>query len=136
MRTSNGTSHATDESIDSLYAWWPGATPAPAACPEATFSLTLKGHIDGHEALLTARGQTAAEFRANLAAIKGLLDPKPQAPAPAQLSPQQMNALAMHRPVEGVCAIHQVQMHWNDGKDGRKGWWSHRTAEGQWCKGK
>jgi hypothetical protein len=27
-----------------------------------------------------------------------------------------------------------VQMRWNDGKEGRKGWWSHKTADG-WCKG-
>jgi SWIM zinc finger len=130
-----------------------GEAPAPAqkpgqpaqeaghpALPEAAFSLTLKGTIDGQEALLTARGQTAAEFRANLAAIRGLLDAKPQAPAPAQpaspLSPQQHNAAAMHRPTTGFCKVHNVTMHWNEGKEGRKGWFGHRTADGQWCKGR
>jgi hypothetical protein len=33
------------------------------------------------------------------------------------------------------CAVHHVAMRWNEGKEGRKGWYSHRTAEG-WCKGK
>jgi hypothetical protein len=35
----------------------------------------------------------------------------------------------------GWCAVHQVQMTWNEGKDGRKGWFSHRTDQG-WCKGR
>jgi hypothetical protein len=36
---------------------------------------------------------------------------------------------------EGWCQVHGVQMQWNAGKEGRKGWHSHKTAEG-WCKGK
>jgi len=135
----NGVHPATDEAIDTLYSWWPGTAPAP--CPEAVFSLTLKGTLDGVEALLTARGQTAAEFRANLEAIRGLLDARPQAPAPGipvssqgQLSPQQHGALAQHKAMTGVCPIHQVAMTLNT-KDSRQ-WWSHRTADGQWCKGK
>ena len=141
----NGWAHgasSADEAIDSLYSFWPGPIPAPQPLPEAAFSLTLKGTLDGQEALLTARGQTAAEFKANLEAIRGLLDAPAQPTAPAlsqpqgqgQLSPQQFNALAMHRPVTGVCPIHQVTMQLNQ-KDGRS-WWSHRTADGQWCKGK
>jgi hypothetical protein len=31
--------------------------------------------------------------------------------------------------------VHQGQMTWNEGKDGRKGWFSHRTDQG-WCKGR
>jgi hypothetical protein len=34
------------------------------------------------------------------------------------------------------CPVHNVQMRWNEGKNGRKGWHSHKTADGQWCKGK
>jgi hypothetical protein len=121
----------------------PCAPTAPAPLPEAAFSLTLKGTLDGQEALLTARGQTAAEFRANLAAIRGLLDARPQPQTPAQasspaqpLSPQQHNAAAMHRPVTGFCQIHNVEMKWNEGRDGRKGWHSHRADDGSWCKGR
>jgi hypothetical protein len=58
--------HAAAEMIDQVYSYWPGTTPAPQPCPEAVFSLTLKGKLDGQEALLTARGQTAEEFRRNL----------------------------------------------------------------------
>ena len=82
--------------------------------------------IDGHETLLTARGQTAAEFKRNLEAIKGVLDP---VPAPASTpAPTQGQG-------KGYCAKHGVQMPWHAGKDGRKGWYSHRTDAG-WCKGR
>jgi hypothetical protein len=71
----NGTHHeATEEQIDRLYAFWPGATPPPAPLPEAAFSLTLKGHLAGVDALLTVRGQTPEQFQRNLQAIRGLLD--------------------------------------------------------------
>ena len=121
----NGVHHATDEAIDELYSWWPGLqTPPPAPCPEAAFSLTLKGTLAGVEALCTVRGQTPAEFKANLAAVRGLLDaPKaPQAPS----TPQGTG--------KDYCAIHNVTMQLNT-KEGRS-WWSHRTTEGQWCKGR
>ena len=128
--STNGTHHDTDEAIDTLYAWMPPQTPAPAPCPEACFSLTLKGHIDGHEALLTARGQTAAEFQANLAAIRGLLD----APAQAHLRASSTHEVpAVQGQGAGWCAVHQVQMKENH-KDGRT-WWSHQV-DGHWCKGK
>ena len=55
----------TDADLDVLYAWT-APTPAPAPCPEALFSLTLRGKLDGIETLLTVRGMTAEEFRHNL----------------------------------------------------------------------
>src|SRR5262245_29515226 len=73
------TGHATDEAIDSLYSWWPGLQTPAQPLPEAAFSLTLKGTLDGVETLLTVRGQTPEEFKANLASVRGLLD-APQAP--------------------------------------------------------
>ncbi len=57
--------------------------PVAAACPEAAFSITLKGTMGGHEVLLTARGQTWEEFSTNVARLKGLLDAAPQASAAA-----------------------------------------------------
>jgi hypothetical protein len=53
----------------------PAPHPASQPCPEAAFSLTLKGTVDGYDALLTARGMTVAEFQRNLAAVRGVLDP-------------------------------------------------------------
>jgi hypothetical protein len=91
---SNGVHHASDESIDSLYSFWPAPMPAPASLPEAAFSLTIEGRLDGQKCLLTARGQTPDEFRRNVAALKGLLDPvlipagiKPSSPTAATGQP-------------------------------------------------
>lgn len=134
----NGVHHPVDVELDHLYAWMPGTAPAPQPLPEAAFSLTLRGTLDGVEALLTARGQTAAEFKANLEQIRGLLDPKPQPLAQTapqqQLSPQQFNAMAQHRPITGVCPIHQVAMRLNE-KNGQQ-WYSHRLESGEFCKGR
>jgi hypothetical protein len=59
MSTSNGSTHdnghAADEMIDQVYSFWPGLAGAPQPLPEAAFSITLKGHLGGQEALLTAR---------------------------------------------------------------------------------
>jgi len=52
--------------------------PPPAAVPEALCSATRKGTINGHETLVTVRGMTAAEFAANLQAVRDVLE------APAQ----------------------------------------------------
>jgi hypothetical protein len=111
----NGTTHSassTDEAIDLLYSWMPPMVPA-APCPEAALSLTLRG---------TMRGQTPAEFKRNLEAVKGLLDAPTAPPAPTQ-------------PGTAWCAKHGVALHLNHGKDGTT-WRSHRTPEGQWCKGR
>jgi hypothetical protein len=78
---------AFEADLDQLYSWWPGEAPAAPSCPEALFSLTLKGRLDGHETLLTVRGMTAAEFQTNLTAVRGLLDgPAVASPAPLQPS--------------------------------------------------
>jgi hypothetical protein len=114
-----------DEGLDTLYAWYPPQAPAPAPLPEAAFSLTLRGTLGGVEALLTARGQTAAEFKANLAAIRGILDAS--TPAPVQTPTATQDG-------EGWCAVHETAMKMHHGKDGRS-WFSHALAEGGWCKG-
>jgi hypothetical protein len=124
MASTNGThgptGHEADSDIDALYAWhMPQAAPQP--CPEAAFSITLRGTLDGIEALLTCRGMTADEFRHNLQQIRGLLDqPQPSTPPAANQG-------------EGWCGKHGLQMTQTT-KNGRT-WWSHKTADG-WCKGK
>jgi hypothetical protein len=102
-----------------------------STCPEALFALTLKGRLAGADALLTVRGRTAAEFTANLEAVKGLLEPS--APAVPQPSPPPATAPGTPPPAEGWCAIHGVPMKQQSNERGA--WWSHKTAEG-WCRGK
>jgi hypothetical protein len=113
---------ASDEQIDSLYAYWPGLPSAPQPCPEALFSLTLKGKLDGIETLLTVRGMTAAEFKTHLSEVRGLLDQPQPAAQPASQG-------------KDFCHVHQVVMRQTT-KDG-KSWLSHYDqATGKWCKGR
>jgi hypothetical protein len=121
--STNGTNgHSADEQIDSLYAFWPGTTPAPQACPEAALSLTLKGSVGGIEAMLTIRGQSPEEFKRHLESVRGLLDQ----PQPAPQASSQGTAW---------CAVHDTAMRLNRGKDGRT-WYSHKLPEGGFCKGR
>ena len=59
-----------------------------AACPEAAFSLCLKGTLGGVDAQLTVRGATYPEFAANVAAVKALLDTPGQASPAREPAPQ------------------------------------------------
>jgi hypothetical protein len=99
-------------------------TPPAPALPEAPASVNCRLTIGGREVQLTLRGTDEAEVLTRLEAVLARY-PQPQ-PPPAQ--PQGQG--------EGWCAKHHVEMQWNEGKNGRKGWHSHRTPEGQWCKGK
>ena len=112
----------------------------PPALPEAPASCNVYVLIGGHKVQVTLRDTDEHRMLARLQALLQQY-PVPEAPArqgqPSQpLSPQQHNAAAMHRPVSGFCAIHSVQMAWNDGREGRKGWYSHRLGDGAWCKGR
>jgi hypothetical protein len=95
--------------LDALQAEREAAKAAPAA--PATLS----------QADLQALGQQA------LAAANGQATPLPQAP-PSNGTAQPMP------PPEGWCALHQVQMELRSNERGS--WWSHRLADGSYCKGK
>ena len=90
---------------------------------EAPCSLNAHLVIDGVPVQLTLRGH---EELAVLARLKAVLAQYPQ-PQPAPQAASQG---------EGYCAKHGVPMKWNDGKEGRKGWYSHKSPDGQWCKGR
>ena len=115
--------------------------PAPASpavpLPEAPASVNVRLLIDGRDCQLTLRDSDEARLLERLAVVLAqypMSQPALQASSqgPPQLSPQQHNALAMHRPITGFCPVHNVAMQENH-KDGRT-WYSHRTDEG-WCKG-
>jgi hypothetical protein len=107
---------------------------------EAPSSCNVYVMISGHKVQVTLRDNDEQRM---LERLQVLLDRYP-VPTPAagptqahnELSPQQHNAAAMHRPVTGFCPVHNVAMRQNLGKDGRT-WYSHydETA-GRWCKGK
>jgi hypothetical protein len=100
---------------------------ATPALPEAPASVNVRIQIDGREVQWTLRDTDEGRLAERLTALLARY-PQPQAPAQPPASQRQ-------EPREGYCAIHQVQMRWNEGTDGRKGWWSHMTADG-WCQGR
>lgn len=105
-------------------------TTQAAPLPEAAFSLTIKGTIGGHDAMLTIRAGSAAAFAANVAAVRGMLDAASVPPPQAQPTPPAAPAATQ----DGWCAVHGVQM--SKQSNQRGSWYSHKTTEGSWCKGR
>jgi hypothetical protein len=108
----------------------------PAPLPEARASVNVHLTIAGRQVQLTLRDHDEVRLLARLEEVLQRFPlPEPPAQSQGQLSPQQHNAAAMHRPVSGFCPVHNVQMKLNE-KDGRQ-WWSHYDeGAGRWCKGK
>jgi len=102
--------------------------PTPAPLPEAPASVNVRLVVSGREVQWTLRDTDEARLAARLAA---LLARYPVTEAPTSPAP----APAAQPTPEGWCVRHGVQMKLNHGKDGRQ-WWSHRVAEGGWCKGR
>jgi hypothetical protein len=109
-------------------------TPPAPALPEAPASVNCRLTIGGREVQLTLRDTSEARVLARLEEVLQRY-PLPQ-PTPAASPASRAPAPAPQGHGEAWCTKHHVQMPWNEGKNGRKGWHSHRTPEGQWCKGK
>ena len=107
--------------------WEPVDVPAPvspaAPLPEAPASVNVRLTIDGREVQLTLRDTDETRLLQRLAAVLAQYPVPLSPPAPSQGQG------------EGWCLVHDTSMKWNDGKDGRTGWYSHKTADG-WCKGR
>lgn len=113
-------------------------TPAPVAVPvaplpEAPASVNVRITIGGREVQWTLRDTSEDRLAERLTALLARY-PVPQPPAQPQTPAPPVSPPSP--PVTGFCHVHQRSMHWNEGKEGRQGWWSHRLPEGQWCKGK
>jgi hypothetical protein len=101
------------------------APDAPQGLGEAPASVNVRVTIAGREVQWTLRDTDEARLAERLEA---LLRRYPlQGPLQAPVSQGQEQP--------GWCPAHGLQMKWNDGKEGRQGWYSHRTPEG-WCKGR
>jgi hypothetical protein len=92
-------------------------------------SITLKATLHGHEVMVTLRGVDFASVKAQVEQASEWLKVQALAQPPKQGTG---NADRWERP--GWCSKHGMQMRQNH-KDGRS-WWSHRLADGTWCKGK
>jgi hypothetical protein len=104
-------------------------TPLPEAPapPLARAGMRLEAQVvmDGRSVKVAVWGPDDADVHARLQAVLAQY-PLPQPTAPSAASEGQG---------KDWCAKHQVTMRWNAGKDGKRGWYSHKTAEG-WCKGR
>jgi len=90
------------------------------ALPEAPASANVHLTIAGRQVQLTLRDSDGGRLLARLEAI-------------LQRFPLQATVGTTEQS-ESWCPVHQTQMRHNH-KNGRT-WWSHRTADDQWCKGK
>lgn len=95
----------------------------PTALPEAPASVNCHITVAGRQVQLTLRDTDEGRLLARLEDV-------------LQRFPVEQPASQPQGQGKDWCAIHGVPMRWNEGKDGRKGWYSHRTAQGQWCRGK
>jgi hypothetical protein len=101
----------------------------PAPLPEAPASLNCYVTVAGRQAQITVRGHDASAL---LAELESLLERFPVENPTPTLPPDRVKTPAT-APV-GWCAVHNTQMKENT-KEGRV-WYSHKTADGSWCKGK
>jgi hypothetical protein len=97
---------------------------APQGLGEAPASINVRITIQGRECQLTLRDTSEERL---LARLQTVLERYPVTEQPAR-SPQEQGQ------GKDWCAIHQTTMKWNEGKDGKRGWYSHKV-DGQWCKG-
>jgi hypothetical protein len=106
-----------------------GAPASPAVpLPEAPASVNCHIMLEGRQVQVTLRGTDETQLLQRLAAV---LKAYP-APARAEAAPRASQGQGQDK---AWCTLHNTAMRWNDGKDGRKGWYSHRTEQG-WCKGR
>jgi hypothetical protein len=120
MSPTNGhdNGHAADEMIDHVYSFWPGTTPAPQPLPEARASCNVRLMIEGREVQWTLRDDDEGRLAARL---ERLLAAYPVSQPPVET------------PIKDFCPVHHTRMYLNQ-KEGRS-WYSHKTAEGTFCKG-
>src|SRR5262245_38139 len=90
-----------------------------------TFATPRPITLEGRQVQLTLRGTDETRLLQRLAAVLKQY-PLPAQPATQDRTPGQG---------KGWCGKHNVQMKLNSGQDGRS-WYSHRTDDGRWCKGR
>ena len=106
----------------------PAQPEAPTApLPEAPVSITLKVTLHGHEVMVTLRGVDFASVKAQVEQASQWLSVQ----APPQ-PPAQRTTPADHDD-SPYCHRHKTAMK-RFSKAGRS-WYSHKTADGRWCKG-
>jgi hypothetical protein len=106
----------------------PAQSDAPAMpLPEAPVSITLKATLHGHEVMVTLRGTDFASVKAQVEQASQWLSVQapPQPPAQRTTQPDHDDSPYCHR--------HKTALK-RFTKAGRS-WFSHKTADGRWCRG-
>lgn len=108
----------------------PQTVQAAGPLPEAPASVNCHVTIAGRQVQVTLRDSDETRL---LARLEALLARYPVQQPPAQ-PPTAPAAPAAAPTPEGWCIVHGAQM--TKQTNQRGSWWSHKTADGAWCKGK
>jgi hypothetical protein len=103
----------------------------PTSLPEAACSVNCHIIVEGRQVQVTLRGISEEEV---LRRLEKVLRHYPNVPQHAAKNPRSAPGETSGNGQPGYCHIHHAAM-LETTKEGRS-WWSHRTPEGQWCKGR
>ena len=104
----------------------------PAPLPEAPVSITLKATLHGHEVMVTLRGVDFASVKAQVEQASEWLSVQAPAQPPTQ-PPAQGTTQPAHED-SPYCHAHNAVLKRYE-RNGQV-WYSHKLANGQWCRGK
>jgi hypothetical protein len=116
----------------------PEAAPERPAVPlaplgEAPASVNCHIMLEGRQIQLTLRGTSEDEV---LSRLEKVLQKYPVLPSGNAKKAMKSSGETSDTGQAAWCAVHNTPMRWNEGKNGRKGWHSHKDPEGQWCHGR
>jgi len=106
------------------------ATPA-LPLPEAPVSITLKATLNGHEVLVTLRGVDFPSVKAQVEQASQWLSV--QAPAQPPTQPPAQGKTQRAHDDSPYCRAHKAMLKRYE-RNGQV-WYSHKTADGRWCRG-
>jgi hypothetical protein len=100
--------------------------------PEAPVSITLKATLHGHEVMVTLRGVDFASVKAQVEQASQWLSV--QAPAQPPTQPPSQGTVQRAHEDSPYCHAHNAVLKRYE-RNGQV-WYSHKLANGQWCRGK
>jgi hypothetical protein len=110
----------------------PAQVAAPTvSLPEAPVSITLKATLHGHEVMVTLRGVDFASVKAQVEQASQWL--KVQAPAQPPTQPPSQGRTQPTHDESPYCQAHKAVLKRYE-RNGQV-WYSHKTADGRWCRG-
>jgi hypothetical protein len=109
----------------------PALPEAVPALPEAPVSITLKATLHGHEVMVTLRGVDFASVKAQVEQASDWL--KVQAPTQPPTQPPTKGTAQRAHDDSPYCRAHKAVLKRYE-RNGQV-WYSHKTADGHWCRG-